>query len=189
VVTVTSFAPIGGIPRWRTVYDLLTAVEVAGVLTFEHAGSVLGLDPSTDRPVIAAACRRAGREYLTTHNRAIEPVPNVGYRVVAAKDHAPLARSHQTRSVRAVQRANRLATHVNIEEIDDPVARHAIGLIALVTGQQLDFARRTEAALRRTARDVASLSDRADRTEDETARIHARLARLEAQLTVTEGTA
>ena len=84
-------------------------------VTYEALVAALALDPEADRHTIQLAMRRASKESEVA-TRALEAVPNVGYRVVKPAEHLRLAKNQQKKShnalVRAVQgRARHLAGH------------------------------------------------------------------------------
>jgi hypothetical protein len=89
---VTPFEPAGDKARWRVLYDVLTKHGVGDVVTYDVMGEALNLDPEKERHTIQMAIRRAAREYEREDHRALEPVPNEGYRVVEPAEHMRLAR-------------------------------------------------------------------------------------------------
>src|SRR5438270_12459950 len=78
------FEPIGAKARWRIVYDLLLRKQVDDRVTYVELGTLLDLDPDDERHTIQMSMRRAAQEYEREGKRALESVPNVGYRIVHA---------------------------------------------------------------------------------------------------------
>jgi hypothetical protein len=101
---MSPFTPIGEVSRWKTLYGVLQKTPVGGIAPYEELGAALGLDPVADRHTIQVAIRRAAQELEETDKRAVEPVTNVGYRVVEVTERLRLARQHQRKAVRALSR-------------------------------------------------------------------------------------
>lgn len=171
------FAPKGDQARWRTVYDRLKTAAVGDVVTYEELGDALGLHPDNDRHPIQMAIRRAAKQYQDVDNRALDAVPNKGYRVVEASEHIVLAKRHQARSSRALERGHRVATHVDLSQVDEQT-RRALETIGAAFSVQMDFNRRMDVRQRRLEQVVAAQSARTDRTEAELAALRAEIEEL-----------
>jgi hypothetical protein len=178
---MSNFAPVGERARWRVVYDLLTATETNGIVSYAEMAEALALDADKDRALICSTMGRAAREHEQLDHRAVQSVPNVGYRVVEPQEHLGLARRHQKRSRRSLVRAHSKAVNVDMSKIE-PNARRALELVGLVISQQLDFNQRTEQKLKAHAETIAVLTQAVERTEAEREDIRKRLERLEAAL-------
>lgn len=175
---MSPFKPIGQVARWRLVYDLLQKADVDQIVTYEELGAALDLDPETDRHPIQMAMRRAAKEHEEVDLRAVDAVPNIGYRVVRPPEHVMLARRQQKRSTRALARGYSKAVHVDLSNVD-PETRHALEMIARAFAVQMDFNRRTDVRQKRLEEALATVARRVERTEEEHAELLARLERLE----------
>jgi len=176
------FEPIGAEARWRTIYGLLTAAPMNGVITYKQLGDALGLDPDDDRKPIQDAMRRAAKRHEEADKRAAEVVPDVGYRVVEPREHIDLARRYQRKSGRALVRGHSKAINVDLNGVD-PEVRNALEILGHAFTLQMDFNRRFEgkqARLEQTIREIAdNQAEDRKRTTEEVAELRARLARLE----------
>lgn len=181
-MTMTAFEPVGEQARWRTLYYLIRDVAVGDLLSYEEMATALDLDPLKDRNIIQLAMRRAGRELETTNKRAVDAVPNQGYRVVEPEEHALLARRHQRKSNRSLVRGHSKVVNVDFNQMD-PEARKAIELMASAFASQMDFNRRMDvrqANLEKAVEAVTRQTEaQANRTDEELAALHDRLRRVE----------
>ena len=177
-MTDTPFRPLGDKARWRILYGMLTGRQPGAVITYDEMGLVLGLDPEGDRPAIRSALARAAREYGEQDKRAIEAVPGTGYRVIAPREHLRLARRHQRRAGRSLDRGHSAVTDVDLSGMDE-ASRRAFELVATAFAYQQDVSRRLQDAQRRQGETIDAIVGRADRTDEEVHEIRARLARLE----------
>lgn len=176
---MATFEPVGSQARWRVVYELLRNTETDSILTYEELGKALDLDPTDDRHAIQMAMRRAALEHEEVDKRAIDAVPNVGYRIVQPPEHVMLARRQQKRSSRALARGYSKAVNVDLSKLD-PETRRVVEVIARGFAMQMDFNRRTDVRQKRLEEALATVSRRIERTEEEHAALRARLERLEA---------
>jgi hypothetical protein len=175
---VTPFEPLGDKARWRIIYDLLARCSVGATVKYDDIATALGLDPDVDRHTIQLAMRRASREYEARDRRALEAVPNVGYRVVEAEEHLRLARGQQKRSTRALARGHSKVVNVDLTGVQ-PDVRRAFEAVAMAFTMQLDFNRRTDVRQARLEKSLDQISERHDHSEEEIAELKKRLARLE----------
>lgn len=173
-----NFVPLGIEARWRTVYEILQTAATDTIVSYEMLGGALGLDPDEDRHAIQMAMRRAAKEHEEVDKRAIDSVPNVGYRIVQPPEHIMLARRQQRRSTRALARGYSKAVNVDLDKLD-PETHRVIEVIARGFAVQMDFNRRTDVRQSRLEEALASVSKRIDRTEEQNAELRARLERLE----------
>lgn len=176
------FEPVGDQARWRTVYDLLTAAPMNGVITYVQLGDALGLHPDDDRHIIQQAVRRAAREHEELDKRALDVIPNKGYRVVEPREHIGLARRQQKRSSKALQRGYSKAVNVDLNGVE-PQVRAALEMVGRAFALQMDFNRRfdvRQSRLEQAVRDIADAQHtERKRTDEEVAALRERLARLE----------
>lgn len=172
------FVPIGVVARWRVIYDLLGHADVGDLVKYAELGAALGLDPNKERHQIQMAVRRAAYESEQQDNRALEAVPNVGYRIVLPEEHLRLAKGQQRRSSRALVRGHSKVVHVDLNGLD-AATRAAFDVVARAFNMQLDLTRRLDVNQRRLAESVAAIQDQTARSADQIAELQARLDRLE----------
>lgn len=177
---MTPFEPVGKLARWKTIYHLMQQIPVGGQLTYTQIGEALTLDPVEDRHAIQMAVRRAATEYLTVDDRAIEPIPNVGYRVVEPEEHLRLAQHHQTKSRKALTRGQKTITHVDLHGME-PEVRKAFEVTAIAFSALLEYNRRLDTKQKHLETALDSLVTRQERSEDEIGDLRNRLADLEAR--------
>jgi len=175
---VSPFNPIGDVARWRTLYALLVTVPTDGVLTYEDMAGALDLHPGDDRHTIQMAVRRAAKEHEAKDKRAIESVPNVGYRVVQVQEHLRLARSQQKRAGKALVRGHSKVVNVDFNDMPAEI-RKSFETVAHAFAMQMDFNRRFDVRQRRLEDTLSAFTERSQRTESEVAELRERLARLE----------
>lgn len=183
------FEPIGKQARWRTVYEIIAAKPMNGMVAYDELGDALGLDPLDERGLIQQAVHRAAREHEKLDKRAIDVIPGKGYRVVEPAEHLDLARRHQRKSSRSLARGHSKAVNVDLNGLE-PQVRAALEVVGHAFRLQMDFNRRLDvrqSKLEETVRDIAD-SQRHDRkrTDEEVAELRERLARLESQLASTD---
>lgn len=171
------FEPIGEEPRWRTIYRLLSERGPGDVLTYEEMAEALMISPDS-RHIMQSAIRRAAREFEKFDKQSIEAVPNKGYRVLRAPEHLDLARAHQRKSNRSLDRGHSTTVNVDLSGLD-PETRKAFGLVAQAFAAQMDFNRRMDVRQRHLEEAVGRMKITTERTEDEITELRARLDRLE----------
>jgi hypothetical protein len=186
---MSPFTPKGERARWQVLYDLLRDLPVGDTLTYKRMGVALALDPELDRHTMQLAMRRAARELEKVDKRAVDSITNVGYRIVEPEQHAGLAKRHQRKSHRSLERGQSKVVNVDFNGME-PDTRRAIELMASAFASQLEFNRRMDvrqANLERAVEAVSSQADeRAGRTEAELAELRERLRRLEEKTSGSE---
>lgn len=175
---MSPFTPAGETARWRVIYDLLAEVDVGNVLTYETMAHALNLHPTKSRHVMQVSMRRAAQQLERVEKHAVEPVPNVGYRVVAAEEHLRLARQHQSKSTKSLARGQSKVLNVDLSNVD-PEVRQAFAVVASAFAMQVDFNRRTDIRQAKLEESLESMRAKTERTDDEVAELRARLERLE----------
>lgn len=179
---MNAFKPIGEQARWRIVYGLLRKAATGSVVTYEAIGGALALDPDNDRHAIQMAMRRAAREHEVEDRRAVDVVPNEGYRVVEAREHLTLARRHQKKASRSLARGQSKAVHVDLSGVD-PDVRHALEVTAQAFALQMDFNRRfavRQSRLEQAVQEITGVqAEDRQRSEAEVAKLRERIERLE----------
>lgn len=177
-MSIAPFAPIGDRARWQMVYELVEDTETDTVITYDDAARLLDLDPVKDRPIIQAAIRKAADHHQKETGRAIESVPNVGYRVVKSHENLRLAHGRQKRSQKQLKRAHQTLVRtdrsgLSLEE------RRQFEASGQAIGHLLDYTRRLDIRQRHLAEVVAQVSVKTDRNEAEVSELRNRLERLE----------
>lgn len=179
---MSPFTPAGERARWKILYDLLRAKDVGDTITYRELADAVDLDPDRNRTTIQFALRRAAQEYLVIDKRAVDNLPNEGYRVTEAEEHLRLARTHQRRATRSVRRGQQLLEHVDWDAITDPAARHALQLAGALIARQADVMRRLDIRQRHLEETMAAVTEKSERTDGELDDLRARMARLEDRL-------
>ena len=144
------FAPIGDRARWRVIYDVLAELEPGDVLTYGRAAELLDLHETHDRAAIQKAIRRAAQENEVVNKRVIEPVKNVGYRVVHASEQAGIAKRYQRKSLDAIDTGTSKVVNVRLGELDQ-AERNAVAVIAAAFSRQAESIRRLRWPVRSTS--------------------------------------
>lgn len=134
------FEPKGEIAQWRMVYRLFQEAEADRTIEYRELGEVLDLDPGVDRHRIQAAARRAAKQLLEVDDRAVEVVPNVGYRMVTALRQIPLAGQQVDRAGKALDRGRALTTHIRMDQLTEQ-ERGIVNAMALGFAQVAEWAR------------------------------------------------
>jgi hypothetical protein len=174
-----SFEPLADRARWRIIYDdLLVTASTGQLLTYEVLATALGIDPEADRHVIQAAIRRAAKEYLEADKRALDVVPNKGYRVVEAPEHLRLARRHQQRASRQLVAGHSKTVNVDLTGLD-PETRHAFEVVGRALALQMDFNRRLGGRQEELEDTMSQVLASQERSAGEIAVLRNRLERLE----------
>lgn len=171
---MSPFQPQGEQARWRIVYAILQDRSVGDTITYEELGALLDVD---DRHTLQMAVRRAGQEYLEIDKRALDAVPNVGYRIVEAGEHLRLAKKDQRRSSRALRRGHSKVVNVDLTLLDEE-SRRAFEVVAQAFSLQMTFNKRMDVRQKRLEQAVASMAEQHERTASEVAELRARLDRL-----------
>lgn len=175
---MSPFKAIGEQARWRTIHDLLLMTDTGGVVTYDDMAAALDLDSVKDRHVIQMAMRRAAIEHERVDKRAVEAVPNLGYRVVLPPEHMRLARQQQSRSSRALVAGRSKVVNVDMNGLE-PDVRQAFQIVAQAFAMQMDFNRRMDVRQQRLEEALDTISERHGRSESEIGELRERLARLE----------
>lgn len=175
---MTPFEPAGEKARWRMIYDILVKRNIGDTVTYEEMAEVLALDAEADRHAIQMAVRRAAKQYESDDLRALDSVPNEGYRIVEPTEHMRLAQKQQKKSHKALQRGHSKVVHVDLSGLD-PATRKTFEVVAQAFAMQMDLNRRVDIRQKRLEEAVASVNEKHDRSAEEIEELKARLARLE----------
>jgi hypothetical protein len=175
---MSPYQPIGERARWRVLYEMLQAAQVDEVVKYEDMATVLDLDADDDRHAIHVSFRRAAKEYEQEDSRAVEVIPNVGYRIVEPDEHLRLAKGHQRKAGKSLERGQSKIVNVDLNGLD-PEVRRAFEVTARAFALMLDYNRRLDTRQDRLEAALDGMTNRTARTEDEIAELKSRLARLE----------
>lgn len=129
--------------------------------------------------------QRVKRRLEQQHRKAVEAVPNEGYRVVKPSEHLRLARGQQSRSRRALARAQSTVTHVDTGKLTEG-ERAAVTMAATALAAQITYMRQNDIRVGRLEKTAELLITEQERSAQETAELRSRLERLEAQNTRPE---
>ena len=174
---MSPFQPAGSEARWVTIYNHVTNMTTGDVVTYEDLGRLLDLHPEDDRHAMQMAVRRAAKESLLQDKRALEAIPNKGYRIVEPEEHLRLAKVQQKKSRRALVRGEQTATNVDFNGMD-PEVRHAFEVVAQAFAMQQEFMRRMDVRQKRIEQAVAEVRNTKAEASDVEA-LQSRLDRLE----------
>lgn len=113
------FAPKGEVAQWAVAYRVFQATEVGATITYADLADALEMDPVKDRHRIQAAARKAAEKFLTVDDRAVETIPEVGYRIATAERQIPLAGAQVEKATRSLEKGKDLTVHVRMEELSE----------------------------------------------------------------------
>jgi hypothetical protein len=111
------FEPKGEVAQWRVLYRVFQSTDVGETITYQQLGEVLDVDPRTERHRIQAAARKAGQQLLRKDDRAVEVVPDEGYRVVPAGRQIAMAGGQIERATHSLDKGKDLTTHIRMDEL------------------------------------------------------------------------
>lgn len=159
-------------PMWRIVYEHAVTLNVGDILTYDKLAELL---PDASEQTRRGALARAVKQIEDDKQRTLANVRLVGYRVVEAKEHEGLARSHHKRSKRQLVKAARKVCSADRSKLSEADKRRFDALELNLTAQ-LQMIRRlddrvtaNEVALkdarRQTASSLAVVSDKVERLE------------------------
>lgn len=157
----------GDEPQWQTIYDLLASKPHGGIVTYAELSEAIGKDIRLGR----SAIYKAHNELLKRNMRAIEVVTNVGYRVVESNEQDRLAKGQHKKARRRIKQGVRLIHHANRSRLT-PEERTRFDAMELTMSQHSEAIRRletrqkrTDEALKTTARTVDITAERLERIE------------------------
>jgi len=134
------FGPKGEVAQWRTIYRLFQQAAVGDTVGYEEMAEALDLDPVAERHRVQAAARKAATNLLKVDDRAVEVVPNEGYRLVPAERQIPLAGQQVERAARVLDKGKDLTVHVRLDELS-PEGRGIVQAMSLGFAQVAEYAR------------------------------------------------
>ncbi|MFT4126261.1 MAG: hypothetical protein QM662_08535 [Gordonia sp. (in: high G+C Gram-positive bacteria)] len=175
----TPFEPAGVRSRKEILVDLFGERDEDSVVTYAEIAEAIGIE---DRPTCQRAVNGAKSSVERVHNKALDAVTNVGYRIVRAGEHLQLAQRHQKRGRSQLRRSQSKVVHVDMSRLTDG-ERAAVTLAATSIGLQMEYMRRNDIRSGRIEEAVAAVQDSTERSESEIAELKERLARLEQETT------
>jgi len=114
-------------PDGRSYRDVVIAAlkeqPTETIVTYEELSSILELDPEREHTKIIAAVNAAVKPLLKLHQRGIQSVRNVGYRILPAREHVLVANKHQGKAERAMTRALSFYEGTNLSELSETERR------------------------------------------------------------------
>ena len=186
---MSPFQPAGERARWRVIYDLLREAKVGEVITYREMAEALDLDAKRDRTKVQLAMRRAAKELETVDRHAVDPIANEGYRIVEPEQHLDLARKHQKKAGKSLQRGHSKVVNVDFNGME-PDVRKAFEVVAGAFAAQIDFNRRLSVRQDQLEKAVDAVTQQTDaqrqRTDEELEALRERLRRLEEKTSGTE---
>jgi len=123
------FEPKGERAWWRTIYEMMRALDHDAVLTYEDMAEALSLDPVADRSKLQMAARRAGLELERADRRAADAVRNVGYRIVQPTEILGLGKRRNRRAGSQIRRGSTTVKAVDLSAVDGET-RNALEILA-----------------------------------------------------------
>lgn len=174
----TPFEPADGVEaRWKKVYRVLQRTPVGDTITYEV---LEGMFPGLDRASLQTVIRRAAKELLEENKRGLRNVRGKGYRVVDPTEHVQIARWHQARSVKSLERGQAAVAHVDMNGMS-PEARALSEATLRGLTNQLEYIKRVDVRQQRLEKVLASTVDQTKANTDQLGELAARLAALEKQ--------
>jgi hypothetical protein len=137
---MSPFKPQGEIAQWRIAYDAFKAAAVGDEITYARLGELLDIDAGHSRHRIQAAARRAAKKLLLSDDRAVETVPETGYRIVPAVRQIPMAGQQVERATRALEKGHDLSVHIRLDELSE-TEREVVRAMAAGFSQVAEWAR------------------------------------------------
>lgn len=119
----------------RVIFDLAQAATPDTVFTYDELITALseGLDVEVGRDRVYRAVAQGNKTLLRQRERYLLVVPDVGYKVLRAAEHLPVALNKKSTAETYMRRGAELIDHVKVSELD-PEMRKA------VEGHRLMFA-------------------------------------------------
>lgn len=120
----TAFAPsrADGRSDRRVIYELVQDAAPGDMFSYETLTEALeeGLDEPVSRTRSQAAVRAANQTLLRERRRYLAVVVNVGYRIIGADEHLPVALGKKDRAQTYLKCGIELLEHVRLDELTGP---------------------------------------------------------------------
>lgn len=172
----TAFTPQGSKAKWEQVFEVFSGHQSGD--TVSYAEIDFALDGVHTRTQVQGIVYQAARRLLERENKALEAIPNIGYRIVQANEHVRLAGKQQGRASRALARGTRQVVHVDLNGLTE-VEKALVQATGHALAAQADYMRRLDIRQKRTERAVATVTKVQSEQSEEMQRLQERIARLE----------
>jgi hypothetical protein len=103
--------------------EVLQAKQPDQIIAYNELAKILQLDPRRHRAQIQGAVLAANKSLLKTHQRGVQAIRNVGYRMLPAREHMLVANNHQTKADRQMKRAIEFFAGTNLSELSEKELR------------------------------------------------------------------
>ncbi len=171
-----AFEPADGVEaRWKKVYRVLKGKPVDSVLTYAELDELF---PGLGRPDLQSVLRRAAKEFLDRDKRALRNVRGHGYRVIDPSEHVQVARWHQQRSMKSLQRGHDAVVNVDLNGMS-PEVKALTEATARALTMQMQFNRTMDVRQQRLEEAVAETVSRQEVQDETIADLKRRLEALE----------
>lgn len=151
---------------WRVIYDLTQESEPNTTFTYHELveGLAAGLDEEIPRPRVYRAVAQANTTLLQERQRFLNVVRNVGYRVIHADEHLPVALGRKERAQTQLKSGLELLRKCRVGELDDNQRKLHEGQL-LILSSLVQTVQESERRHERSEAMIAELSKRVDQLE------------------------
>ena len=101
-------------PAWHELYDTYKNTEYDTIITYDQLSKTIGFNILEKRYIIEAF----KRVMLRQNNKALENIPNKGYRIVMPNEHTRLASREVKRAERRLRKGVELSLCVDFEKLN-----------------------------------------------------------------------
>lgn len=174
------FNPVNEISRRKQLIDLVSETDFGAVIEYDSLGEMFGLE---DRRDIQSAVNSAKSSVEKNTRRALQAVPNKGYRVVDPSEHYGLAVHHQRKGRKQLRRALSKVNNVELDQLTSD-QRTAVIAARVALAAQADFERRADlkyANRQEMETHMREQSEKVERSESEVKSLMDRIERLESK--------
>lgn len=157
----------------QVVYELVGDAEPDSMFPFDDIQAALseGLDSPASKSRAYKAVKAANNLLLREKRRYLVSVPGVGYRMIHASEHLPVALGKKTRAETQIKTGIKILREVRMAELAEPERNLIVGQLMIMDGMY-QMARASE---RRHAKQEQVIDEIRRQQED----VNQRLARLE----------
>lgn len=147
----------------QVIFELTRAAPPETTFTYQQMVDALseGLDTPVDRDRVYRAVAQANKTLLREEKRYLNVVKNVGYRVINAGEHLPVALIKKDRAQTYLKRGIDLLRNVRIDELDPTQRTLHEGQLLILGG----LYRATQESARRHDKAEALIEDLKNRVE------------------------
>jgi hypothetical protein len=153
----------------RVIYELTQHAEPDTTFTYKKLSDALqeGLDTPVSRDRVYRAVGAANRTLLREQKRYLSVVTDVGYRMIAASEHLPVALIKKDKAQAYLRRGMDLLRNARIDELDATQRTLHEGQL-LILGGLYQASRESARRHDKSEALIAQLAERVDRLESET---------------------